>query len=628
VTSHTTSQAQTGALLDHLFRHQSGRLVAYLSGRLGPAHLDLAEEAVQTALLRAMQSWPVQGLPENPEAWLFRVAQNAALDLVRRERWQVGDADSFLRNMAAPPVACGPPDYLADDELRLIFLCCHPELPAESRIALSLKVACGFSVAEIARAFLADEATIAQRIVRAKRLIRDRHLTLDLPDGPALAGRLESALEVIYFFYNEGYSAHGGENLVRADLCAEALRLVRLLAASPVNAARVDALAALIALQSARLGARHNSEGDLILLDAQDRAQWDQRLIAVGFDHFERCMKGNEISAFHTQAAIAATHARASAGHTTDWPMILALYDQLFELDPSPVVALNRAVAIAKVRGAAEALVEVDKLEHGPAMEHYHLRLAVRGHLLLELGEHPQARSSFAAALECPCSEPERRFLRRQLARCITVADLEILFEDEQLIVLVKPSGMLVHPSVRERTGTLKELLMQTRGEAFFPHRLDRDTSGLMVIAKDALTARQLGFQFARREVKKVYTAVVAGIVEADSFLIDAPLGREAAEKPQWNVRPNGKPAQSRLHVIERRASSTVLELEPITGRTNQLRIHCAHIGHPIIGDVWYHGPSAPRLMLHASQLSFTHPISAARLAFTSELTWPVILPT
>ena len=204
-----------------------------------------------------------------------------------------------------------------------------------------------------------------------------------------------------------------------------------------------------------------------------------------------------------------------------------------------------------------------------------------------------------------------------------TRSPIAILWEDATLLVVDKPAGMLVHPSVREREGTLKCRLLETHREILLPHRLDRDTSGLMVIAKDALAARHLGFQFARREVKKIYTAIVAGIVEPDELLIDVALGREAAEKPQWNARPNGKPAQSMLRVIERRASSTVLELEPITGRTNQLRIHCAHIGHPILGDVWYQGPSALRLMLHASGLSFTQPVTGEWLAFASQLIVP-----
>jgi RNA polymerase sigma-70 factor (ECF subfamily) len=600
-------------LIEHLFRQQAGRLTAYLARRLGPTHLDLAEESVQTALLRALQSWPTAGIPVNPEAWLFRVAQNHALDSVRRKRWQLDDGEVALSRLptAAEP---GLTTELDDDELRLIFLCCHPDLAPDARTTLSLKVACGFSIAEIARAFLSDEATIAQRIVRAKRQIRDRQLALELPDGQRVAARLDSVLEVIYFLFNEGYSAHSGENLVRSDLTGEALRLARLLAASAVSAPRVHALAALIAFQSARLAARSNAAGDMILLDAQDQARWDQRLISLGYSHFDQSMQGSNVSRYHIEAAIAATHARVTPEHPTEWSVILHLYDQLAALDPSPVVALNRAVAIAKADGPERALAELAAIDSQPVLKNYHLRFAVRGHLLLDLGRLSEARTAFEQALECPCSEPERRFLRRQLARCIAPEDIPVLYEDEQLLVVVKPSGMLVHPSVREREGTLKQALMTTRPEVFFPHRLDRDTSGLLVVAKDQNTVRQLGFQFSRREVDKVYGALVAGIVEPDAISIDAPLGREASEKPQWNVRAEGKPAASLLRVVERRERDTLVELEPVTGRTNQLRIHCAHIGHPIVGDVWYGGPSASRLMLHAGRLGFHHPTTGETL--------------
>ena len=240
-------------------------------------------------------------------------------------------------------------------------------------------------------------------------------LTLDLPRGAELKRRLDSVLEVIYFMFNEGYTAHAGEDLIRQDLCLEALRLGRLVAASSIAEPRVDALAALMALEAARLPARVDESGDLILLEHQDRSRWDQRLIALGFHHFDRSMAGDEVSVYHVQAAIAATHARAEDPQSRDWPMILDLYDDLLALNPSPVVALNRAVAVARVRGAAEALAAVEPLRDDPKLRGYYLLLAVRGHLLLELGRRPEAAACFEAALECPCSEPERRFLRRKL---------------------------------------------------------------------------------------------------------------------------------------------------------------------------------------------------------------------
>jgi RNA polymerase sigma-70 factor (ECF subfamily) len=396
-------------------------MVAHLTRLLGPAQLELAEETVQEAMLRALQTWPYQGVPANAAAWLFRVAHNIAIDAVRHRRMLGDKTDAIVAELTQS--ASAPPDdpdlevQLRDDELRMIFMCCHPEIPNDARVALSLKTVGGFGVREIARAFLAEDSAIAQRLVRAKRQIRDRRLTLDMPHGSELAGRLDSVLEVIYFMFNEGYAAHAGEDLIRQDLCMEALRLGRLVAASSIAEPRVDALVALMALDAARLPARVDESGDLILLESQDRSRWDQQLIALGFHHFDRSIAGEHVSEYHVQAAIAATHARASDPQSRDWPLVLELYDQLFALNASPVVALNRAVAVARVRGPAEALAAIEPLAHDPKLHGYYLLLAVRGHLLLELQRPDEAADCFQAALECPCSEPERRFLRRMLRR-------------------------------------------------------------------------------------------------------------------------------------------------------------------------------------------------------------------
>jgi len=412
----------TGALLEHLFRRQAGRITAHLARLLGPAHLDLAEETVQETMLRALETWPYNGVPQNPVAWLFRVAHNAAIDAVRRNRFISQHTAAVVAELYST-AGLEPEDpqfevQLRDDELRLIFMCCHPEIPRDASVALSLKTVGGFSVREIARAFLADDAAIAQRLVRAKRQIRDRQLTLDLPEGASLRERLDSVLEVIYFLFNEGYAAHEGEDLIRRDLYGEALRLGRLLADSTLSAPPADALVALMALVAARMPARVDAAGDLILLEDQDRGRWDQRLIAMGFHYFDRSISGDDVSEYHVQAAIAATHARAADLESTDWPTILALYDDLFALTGSPVVELNRAVALAKVRGPAEALTVVDTLSSHPRLKDYYLLLAVRGHLLLQLERCAEAAACFRAALNCPCSEPERRFLERKLTQC------------------------------------------------------------------------------------------------------------------------------------------------------------------------------------------------------------------
>ena len=417
-----TASPETGALLEHLFRQQAGRMVAHLTRLLGPGNLSLAEETVQEAMLRALQTWPYQGLPENPAAWLFRVAHNAAIDSVRRNHVLGEKTDAIVAELTrAAIVEPNHPEVeeqLRDDELAMIFMCCHPEISRDASVALSLKTVGGFSVREIARAFLADDAAIAQRLVRARRQIREKHLTLEMPGGGELTQRLDSVLDVLYFMFNEGYAVHEGEALIRQDLCVEALRLGRLVASSSIAEPRVHALVALMALQTARLPARVNEAGDLVLLEDQDRGRWDPQLIALGFHHFDQSMAGDKVSEYHVQAAIAATHARASVSASIDWPLILHLYDQLLAINPSPVVALNRAVAVAKIRGPAEALAAIAPLENDPKLSDYYLLLAVRGHLLLELGRRAEAANSFRAALGCSCSEPERRFLRRKLGDC------------------------------------------------------------------------------------------------------------------------------------------------------------------------------------------------------------------
>lgn len=389
-------------------------MVSHLTRLLGPAYLDLAEETVQETMLRALQVWPYQGIPENAPAWLFRVAHNAAIDAVRRRRLSNDREQQAVADLARSATLAAEPDLdeqLRDDELRMIFMCCHPEIPRDSAVALSLKTVGGFGVREIARAFLADDATVAQRLVRAKRQIRDRDLTLEMPTGAELPPRLDAVLNVIYFIFNEGYAAHEGDALIRHDLCGEALRLGRLIAISSLAGPKVHALVALMCLLAARTPARVDAIGDLILFEDQDRSLWDQRLIALGFDHFDRSMDGQSVSVYHVEAAIAATHARAGE----NWQIILDLYDDLMILNPSPVVALNRAVAIAKVHGPAQALAA---LPPDTKLHNYHLYQAVRGHLLHQLNRNKEAAEAFRQALSCKCSEPERRLLTRKLSEC------------------------------------------------------------------------------------------------------------------------------------------------------------------------------------------------------------------
>ena len=410
--------SDTHELVDHLFRHQAGQMVAWLTRIFGPAHLELVEEVVQDALVKALQQWPFSGVPDNPAGWLFAVARNGALDVLRRSTAFSDRAPAIaaeLQARASPETQM--PDGVNDDELRMVFMCCHPELPRDGQVALSLKTVCGFSTAEIARAFLTSEATVAQRIVRAKRTVRDKRIPFDLPRASLLVERLESVLEVIYLMFNEGYAAHAGEALVRRDLCREAIRLGRLVATSPLTGGpSAHALTALMALHAARIPARLSPSGEMVLLEDQDRSLWDGQLIAMGFAHFERSISGLDRTVYHLQAAIAAIHAAACSYEDTDWKRMLDTYDELLTLNPSPVVALNRAVVQARVEGAAAALRAVARLEAEPALADYYLVPSVRGALLKEAGDHAGAALAFEEALRRRCSEPEKRFLLRRLS--------------------------------------------------------------------------------------------------------------------------------------------------------------------------------------------------------------------
>ena len=406
-------------LLEHLFRRESGRIVAWLAGLLGSTYLQLAEDAAQEAMLRAVQTWPFQGIPQKPEAWLFRTAHNYAISSVRRSAVFKGKADGLvaaLETVAQPVLDLDAEQSLRDDELRMVFMCCHPKLALDAQVTLSLKLVGGFSTEEIARIFFSEPSTIAQRLARAKRLIREQSLTLAMPSRAQLEQRLNSVLRVIYLMFSGGYAAHAGEELIRSDVCLEALRLGRLVASSSMGVPRVDALVALMALQAARLPARTDVAGDLVLLEEQDRKLWDENLIALGFSYFDRSIAGDDISEWHVQAAIAATYASAASSAEIDWVSILEHYDQLMEMTDSPVVALNRAVVVMKVHGAKASLAALTSLEGNNALRKYHLLPAVQGHVLAALGRLDEAKAAFSAALKCDCTLPEKRFLQRQLA--------------------------------------------------------------------------------------------------------------------------------------------------------------------------------------------------------------------
>jgi RNA polymerase sigma-70 factor (ECF subfamily) len=413
--------SQVRELVEHLFRHQAGQMLATLTHILGLENLDLAEDVVQESLLEALRQWPFQGIPDNPRAWLVRAARNKALDRIRRQvalRRKGPELERRLMDRQSRLEDADPADAgeLEDDQLAMIFVCCNPELAPEVQVALTLKAVSGFSVPEVARAFLCEEATIAQRLVRAKRRIRESGITLTLPSPAAIAGRLDSVLRVLYLLFNEGYGAHAGADLVREDLCGEAIRLAHLLATrADTGLPKVHALLALFYFQAARLETRVDGDGNLLLLAEQERSRWDAALVARGVGHLERAADGDELSAYHLQAGIAAVHATSASAAATDWPRLVTLYDQLRAMDPSPVVALNRAIARSMVEGPQAALASLEELSAEPALRNYHLLPAVRADFLRRLGRTAEAAACYREALTHTCTEPERRFLLRRL---------------------------------------------------------------------------------------------------------------------------------------------------------------------------------------------------------------------
>ena len=397
-------------------------MVATLTRSLGPRHLTLAEDAVQDALITAMQQWPFSGVPANPEAWLFRVARNRALDRLRHNR-MAADKEPAIAHAA--PTAESPAEPLLrdelppldDDQLGLLFLTCHPSIPPDARVALALKLVGGFSVGEIARAFLAQESTITQRLVRAKRVLRDDRVSFGMPEPRDLPARLDSVLDAIYLMFNEGYAATSGDQLIRDDVAAEAVRLGRMLAAHPATTApRAWALVALMLLHAARFPARVDSEGTLFLLRDQDRSKWDRRAIAEGLHALDRAAAGEEISAFHLEAGIAACHAAAASWESTNWPEILDLYDHLLTLTRSPVVAMNRAIALSRLDGPLSGLAALDAIDGLAALDRYPLLPAIQAELWREAGDVDRAAACYRSALGLARSAPEQRWLTSRLS--------------------------------------------------------------------------------------------------------------------------------------------------------------------------------------------------------------------
>ncbi|MGO4882503.1 MAG: RNA polymerase sigma factor [Bryobacteraceae bacterium] len=408
--------ADAAQAVEAVYHSDWGRIVATLIAIT--RDFDLAEEAAQEAFAAAVDQWPVTGIPDIPRAWIIQTARHKAIDRIRRqsvlrEKLESYVADGFVRTSEEPDYDTGE---IPDERLRLIFTCCHPALALESQVALTLRTLCGLETDEIARAFLVPVATMAQRLVRAKRKIRDAGIPYAVPQANELAERLDAVLTAIYLVFNEGYAATRGGPLVRTDLCAEAIRLARLVRTlmEPRPPAEATALLALMLLHDARRDARQNETGDLVVLEEQDRSRWNQPQIAEALPLVEQALAAGP-GPFAVQAAISAIHCQAARAEGTDWARIVRLYDVLERLQPSPVVSLNRAVAVAMAGDPVGALEIIDRLSSHNGLEGYHLLHAARADLLRRMGSWEEAAQSYRRALELAANESERRFLERRL---------------------------------------------------------------------------------------------------------------------------------------------------------------------------------------------------------------------
>jgi RNA polymerase sigma factor (sigma-70 family) len=400
--------------IDHLFRHQAGQMVSVLARKFGVANIDLIEDAVQDAMIAAMKNWPYSGVPENRSAWLIQVAKNRVIDRLRRENRSDSIDDGSLEAEDGREHAARFAGELNEDQIRMIFACCHSVIPPDSQVALTLKIVCGFSVGEIARAYLAKDEAIAKMLTRAKQKLRT--VELEIPAQKELSTRFDSVLRVLYLMFNEGYSASEGIELIRRDLCFEAIRLAGILIDHPLTSVpKVHALMALFLFQAARLSTRTDSQGDLLLLADQERSKWDRRLLDLGLEHFSRSAAGDEFTDYHIEAEIASIHALAPEFESTNWSRILECYDLLQQRRFSPIVGLNRIVAVGNLHGAETALNELKLLGENYMMTSFNLFHITHAHFLSEAGKLDEAIAAYQRAVKLTRNDSVIRFIGRKI---------------------------------------------------------------------------------------------------------------------------------------------------------------------------------------------------------------------
>jgi RNA polymerase sigma-70 factor (ECF subfamily) len=409
-------------LVEHFFRHEAGRLVSILTRLFGWRNFDLVEDMVQATLLDALESWRLRGVPDNPSAWVHRIARNKILDALRHD--QIGER-VLGQWAAARPTHDAPLEPFLDSEIEdsqllMMFACCHPRLAREDQLALTLKALCGFGNAEIARALLVAEETVKKRLQRARRDLIDHQIALEPPPAGELAGRLDGVHQVLYLLFNEGYSSSDGESAIRADLCEEAARLCHLLCSHPrFRTPATHALLALMLFHAARLEARLDQRGSVLLMEEQDRSRWDQRLIQRALELLAESAEGTVVSTYHLEAAIAYHHCTAKSYAETDWPALLRLYDALLRLHRSPVYLLNRAIVVAQIDGPRAGIRALDEAGQDPSLRHYHLFDATLGELYRCAGELARAREHLESAWRKTTSPFERELIDRRLAQCV-----------------------------------------------------------------------------------------------------------------------------------------------------------------------------------------------------------------